>query len=128
MIRAGDPDNKKEILVVGKAWKPRALIRAQLIEEGYDLIGLESLDEAMTWLEKKLSRPFLLIFDSTESGLSNDTVASLKALAGTLRVLLCAGPYEITDVDLSGIDVMVRPFFIKDLVAKVHALAGAGAG
>lgn len=114
---------RRQIVVVGKAWKPRALVRAQLLEEGYDVVAIEEIDELLTYLNKRISKPSLIVVDTSEFNLHEDSVEKLRALSETSKILLCVGAYDKANVDLTGFKyLLVRPFFIGELIEKVKEI------
>ena len=61
-----------KVLLVGKDWQARALLRAQLIEEGVSVEAYETVDDALGQLEWSFPLPALLIADISTS--DNPTV------------------------------------------------------
>src|SRR5271157_1485571 len=62
-----------QVLLAGKDWQARALLRAQLIEEGVSVEAYETVDEALAQLEWCFPLPALLIADiSTSDGPTTD--------------------------------------------------------
>ncbi|HLI30360.1 MAG TPA: hypothetical protein VKV79_04575 [Terriglobia bacterium] len=55
------------VLLAGKDWKLRALLRAQLKEEGVEVIALENAREALNSLTGLANLPKLLVADLTDS-------------------------------------------------------------
>jgi CheY-like chemotaxis protein len=66
------------ILLVGRDWRARALLRAQLIEEGLDVEAHEYVHEALARLHSTPHLPALLLADLTAS---DDPAADLEQLA-----------------------------------------------
>ena len=56
-----------KVLLVGKDWQARALLRAQLIEEGVSVEAYETVEEALAQLEWSFPLPALLIADISTS-------------------------------------------------------------
>src|SRR6266852_5170698 len=84
-----------DIVLLGAEWQPRAMIRAQLIEAGFDVVATN------TWpmMRRQLrpgSKPRLAIVDL--KGLSNpqDVLNDLRVLMNPKRVL--SRPIAIKDV------------------------------
>jgi DNA-binding NtrC family response regulator len=65
-----------QLLLVGKEWTARALLRAQLLEEGVEVEAHESLEDAYKALAPPL--PALLVADLTAS---DDSEADIRNLA-----------------------------------------------
>ena len=56
-----------QVLLAGKDWQARALLRAQLIEEGFSVEAYETVDDALAQLEWSFPLPALLIADISTS-------------------------------------------------------------
>ena len=56
-----------QVLLAGKDWQARALLRAQLIEEGVSVEAYETIEEALAELQRRLVLPALLIADISAS-------------------------------------------------------------
>src|SRR5215831_15623950 len=65
-----------QLVLVGKDWKTRALLRAQLIEEGVDVEAYESIEDGLQTLVA--SSPALLLVDLASS---NDPNGDIDRLA-----------------------------------------------
>ncbi len=65
-----------DLVLVGKGWKARVLLRAQLSEQGVKVEAHESLKEAFQGLGR--SAPVLLVADLSES---DDPSADIRQLA-----------------------------------------------
>ncbi len=65
-----------DLVLVGKGWKARALLRAQLLEDGVKVEAYESLEDARGSLG--YSMPTLLVADLTAS---HYTAADIRQLA-----------------------------------------------
>lgn len=111
----------KTVLVVGRDWKFRALLRAQLREEGYDALGFETLEEAAAQLGQG-AEPAALIFDTT-GALPGSFPARLAELAERLPVLVLAAADE--SFPAGAAQVRRRPLRLEEIVAAVKSLAGA---
>jgi len=108
----------KTVFVVGRDWKFRALLRAELREEGYDARGFETLEEAATQLD---ARPAALVFDTAESAAAD--AKELAQLATRLRVLVIAAADE--PLPATEARVLRRPVPLAAIVAVVRELSGA---
>lgn len=111
----------KTIFVVGQEWRFRALLRAQLREEGYRALGLSTLEEAAEALISSPA-PALLVFD-TAGAAPEEVQQKLPQLAARLAVLVVAGAQEEVPAPVQGL--LRRPLPIGDIVLAVKALAGA---
>ncbi len=108
----------KTVLVVGRDWKFRALLRAQLLEEGYAPLGFETLEEAVAPLGLG-AEPAALVFDTTDA-LPGSFPAQLTALAERLPVVVVAAAGEAFDAGAAR--VLRRPLRIEDVMAELRAL------
>jgi DNA-binding response OmpR family regulator len=111
----------KTIFVVGQEWSFRALLRAQLREEGYRALGLATLGEAAEALVSSPA-PALLVFD-TAGAAPGEIQRQLPALAARLPVLVVAGAQEEVPVRVQRL--LRRPLQIAGIVQAVKELAGA---
>ena len=67
-----------QVLIAGKDWQARALLRAQLIEEGFEVEAHETIRDALPALESGTNPPDLLIADVSQS---DEPSADVEALA-----------------------------------------------
>jgi DNA-binding response OmpR family regulator len=117
-----------EIILVAKEWKTRALIMAQLSEEGYEVMALRTIEEAMMLLCQGVVRPCLIILDTMGQNLRESILADLRTLAGDTPILVCTGPFDLAQFDFveAGFtDLLIRPFAVKDVVDKVNKMLAA---
>lgn len=110
------------VLVVMPAQWPRALIRAELREAGYDAVGARDLLEALGTPDAP--GPFRLIL-LDQSALSDGDPAVLRELLDRLvsrhdgtRVLLLAGTTHEAP-EGPWLQVLRRPMSISDIVAAI---------
>jgi DNA-binding response OmpR family regulator len=108
----------KTILVVGREWKFRALLRAQLLEEGYAALGFETLEEAAAQVSQG-EPPAALVFDTTDA-LPGSFQPQLAALAGRLPVVVVAAADE--SLDTAGARILHRPLRLEDVMAELRAV------
>jgi CheY-like chemotaxis protein len=76
-VPCGNNLNMPRILIAGKDWRARALLRAQLIEEGFDVEAFEDVHAAVDHLLAIKDLPQLLIADLFESEKPREDVAAL---------------------------------------------------
>jgi DNA-binding response OmpR family regulator len=95
----------------------RALIVAQLSEEGFQAQGLESISDLFA--HNPVTLPAALILDMGDSGLDADKWGAIRSLAPSARTILLkrAGGTAFS-ADL----VLERPFSIGELVGKIGTL------
>jgi DNA-binding response OmpR family regulator len=118
----------REIVLVAKEWKTRALITAQLSEEGYQVLALRTIEEAVMLLGRGMVRPRLIILDTPGQNLKEAILADLRALADDVPILACTGPFDLAQFDFeeAGFIKLVRPFTVRDVVDKVGQVLGKG--
>jgi DNA-binding response OmpR family regulator len=118
-----------KIILIAKEWKVRAFITAQLSEEGYEVMALRTIEEAVMLLDRGMVRPHLIILDTIGQGLKEPLLADLQALAGDVPILVCTGPFDLArfDFDEAGfINLLVRPFAVRDVVDKANQILARG--
>jgi len=108
----------KTIFVVGREWRFRSLLRAQLREQGYDARGFETLAEVADALVNAPA-PALVVFDSTDSN-ATETAAHLHEWSGRLPVLVIAGAQE--EVPPGAARVLRRPVSIGQVATLLAEL------
>jgi hypothetical protein len=117
--RVAPPD----VALLAVDWQSRALIRAQLIEEGFVVVAMD------TWpvMRRQLgyaSKPRLAIVDLKELPNPETVLADLRVLMKPSRVLVLttSGTLSPETAERMGFRRLSRPFAIKDVV---DAAAGA---
>jgi DNA-binding NtrC family response regulator len=114
-----------EIFLIAKKWKPRAFIRAQLIEEGHSVTAFEKIEEAIALLCRGVIKPHLVIVDTIGQTLVERALVDLKKLVEDIPFLICTGPYDRARFDFKEMgfaDVLVRPFTIREVVEAVERI------
>ncbi len=113
------------ILLIVRDWKARAFIRAQLLEEGYEVSSTEDLGQAIARLCGAALRPSLIVLDTVGQDIDPSGWANLQALTDHAPLIICTGVYELNSLDLpeaSAVKVLVRPFTVGEVVEAVKAL------
>lgn len=109
-----------KVVLTGKEWQARALLRAQLIEEGVEVEAFRTASEALEGPGDLL--PSLLVVDLTES---DDPEAEIEALARWTRqipVWIVASRSLITGKSLRGRGfemILFRPIDLGELVDQI---------
>jgi CheY-like chemotaxis protein len=109
------------LVLVGKDWKTRALLRAQLLEEGVDVEAYESLQDALQALGSPL--PALLVADLTAS---DDPSADIHFLAHSLAhvptwILASRSPQMAAQLEGHKFErVFFRPLDLGELTSLVR--------
>jgi hypothetical protein len=107
-----------DIVLLAAEWQPRAMLRAQLIEEGFEVVATD------TWIEMRRllrppSRPLLAIVDLQGSPdpdrMLNDLATIMKP--GRVLVLTAIGTVLPDHIQARGFRVVRRPITIGAVVA-----------
>jgi len=109
------------VLIVSPDWRSRALLRAQLLEEGCVVGAYESLRDAATVLGSRSLEPGLLVADISEDG-HQDEIDRLADTAGRLPVWVIAGHSTVNEAELRrrGFErVFFRPVDVGKLVEAI---------
>lgn len=116
---------RAKILLAGGEWRPRALVLAQLVEEGYDVTAVETWDEAELLLRKGAVQPAVVVFDIEGEQHAQAALKTLGRLVapGRALILTSAGTLPVAAVRSLGFErVLARPYSVGDLVACVGRL------
>jgi CheY-like chemotaxis protein len=111
-----------QVLLVGKQWKARALIRAQLIEEGLDVEAYQTVRDALERLKTSTQRPPLLIADLSESDDPSADLDQLAKWAKRVPLWILASPSTIVSQGLQGRGfeaILFRPLDVGKLVDQI---------
>jgi DNA-binding response OmpR family regulator len=109
-----------QVVLIGKEWQARALVRAQLIEEGVDVEAYLTAHSAMEGQGELL--PALIVADLSEG---NDAAAEIDELTKWTRqvpVWIIAGRDLIAGKHLRGRGfemVLYRPIDVGELVEQI---------
>lgn len=108
----------KTVLVVGREWKFRALLRAQLREEGYEALAFETLQD----IEAEKVGAAALVFDTADFK-PEEWQPQLTQLAAALPVLIVAGADE--SLHLPRARVLRRPIRLAEVVSALREIISA---
>jgi hypothetical protein len=120
-IRPEPPD----IVLLVAEWQPRALIRAQLIEEGFEVVATNTWPMMRRHLRPGL-KPRLAIVDLKSLPNPKDVLGDLGVLLEPHQVLVltASGTVPVEAVESAGFRRLSRPFPIEDVVTRaVEAIA-----
>lgn len=88
-----NPEHAASVWIVDSQQWPRACLRAELIERGYDAIGYLQIDQALAAMSPGRPRPRVIVVELRDQVLTPSTLASLAesnvpaiALAGTVEL------------------------------------------
>jgi hypothetical protein len=112
-----------DIVLLAAEWQPRAMIRAQLIEEGFEVVATETWPMMRRHLRPGM-KPRLVLVDlkglSEPLGVLND----LRLLMNPDRVLVLTaiGTVPETDIQRLGFHILSRPIVIDQIVRAATGL------
>ncbi|HET9177734.1 MAG TPA: hypothetical protein VFQ24_05175 [Terriglobia bacterium] len=112
-----------KILISGSDWTSRALLRAQLIEEGFEVEACEAVQEVvrLPWASKTM--PALVVADLFESAHPAEDAVLLSRWAklAPIWVLAGHGSAEAESLDGRGFErVFYRPLDVGKLVQQIR--------
>jgi hypothetical protein len=114
----GSPD----VAILAAEWQPRALIRAQLIEQGFEVVSTDTWPMMQEHLAPGV-RPRLALVDL--KGLPDPTgiLRNIGVLMEPDRVLVLTAMGTVTAADVRrlGFRALARPIVIEDVVRTVAA-------
>ena len=111
-----------QILIAGKDWQARALLRAQLLEEGFEVEACESIPDALATLGPGSNLPGLLIADISASDEPSADVQALAAWSRKIPIWIIASRTYIVEKGLRGHGfevVLLRPVDLGELVDQI---------
>ena len=119
MIEPLPPD----IILLGGVWPERALLRAQLIEEGYDVVAIDAWPMPDLYQRPGMG-PRLLIVDLQRLDDPRDALDGIRLVMPPARVLVIAAlaTVPIEDITRLGYQVVSRPASIRGIVDTATAL------
>ena len=119
------PEDRADIVLLAAEWQPRALIRAQLIEEGFEVVATDTWP-AMRRHLRPGSKPRLAIVDLKGLPDPQQVLSDIRILMKPNRVLVLGAVGTITPDEIRGLGfrVLIRPFVISDVVATSSQIIG----
>src|SRR5919198_4948518 len=113
---------RPDIVLLASEWQPRALLRAQLIEEGFEVVATNSW-AAMRRHLRPGSKPQLAIIDLKGLPHADDVLRDVRVLMKPDRVLVLTamGTIAAEEVAALGFRSVSRPIALGDVVR--HAAA-----
>ncbi len=113
-----------QILLVGKDWQARTLLRAQLLEEGLDVEAHETVRGALAGLEGSTVLPGLLVADLSSSDDPATDAETLATWSREIPTWIIASHSLITEKSLKGRGfemVFFKPVDVGELVEQIKA-------
>lgn len=117
----------RHILIAGKDWQARALLRAQLLEEGFEVEAYETVPDALVALGPGTNLPDLFIADVSASDDPSADVEALSALSRKLPIWIIATRTYIIEKGLRGHGfemILLRPVDVGELVEQIKQRLG----
>ena len=115
---SGKREPAPDIVLLASEWQPRAMLRAQLIEEGFDVVATDRWFELRRLL-RPASRPRLVIVDllglPDPDRVLNDLAIIMKPRC--VLVVTAAGTVLPDQIETRGFLVVSRPVPIGGIVA-----------
>jgi DNA-binding NtrC family response regulator len=111
-----------QVLLAGQDWKARALLRAQLLEEGVDVEAHETVTDAIASLEASEFMPGLFIADLAESDDPSADIDDLAKWTREVPVWIIASHSMIVESTLRGRGfelILFRPVDVGELVGQI---------
>ncbi|MGH7971527.1 MAG: hypothetical protein ACREIC_22645 [Limisphaerales bacterium] len=111
-----------QILIAGKDWTARALLRAQLMEEGFDVEAYEDVPEVVDRLWGSAEMPSLLIVDLFGNTNSAGDIATVTHWTKLLPIWMLVGKGTAGAGELEGQGferVLFRPIDVGTLVQEI---------
>jgi len=116
-------DRPPDIVLLGTEWQPRALIRAQLIEEGFEVVATDTWPMMRRQLRSG-SKPLLAIVDLKSLPDPENVLSALRAVMQPARVLVLAalGTLPVSDIEAFGFRTLSRPIAVQEIVEAAGQL------
>ena len=111
-----------QVFLASKDWQARALLRAQLIEEGVSVEAYETVEEALAQLELDSVLPALLIADLSASDHPSADVERLTTWAKRLPIWIIASHTSSVSGGLGGRGfetLLFRPVDMGELLQQI---------
>jgi hypothetical protein len=106
-----------DVVLLGVEWQPRALIRAQLIEEGFEVVATDTWPMMRRHLRPGF-KPRLALVDLKGLSDPGGVLTDLRVLLKPERVLVLTAMSTVSpsDIERLGYRVLRRPVVIDDVV------------
>lgn len=106
------------VLVIGKDWTLRSLVRAELREHGVEALGMETLDEAARAFAAG-TMPSVVVLDASST---DAEVSALGMLAKRAPLVVVASRVEPAGELGFAAAVLYKPVSVGEVVARVEDL------
>lgn len=120
------------VLLIIPDWQTRALIHAQLVEDGYEVGTAPSLDRALKWLLRGLWPDVaVVLLDLRDETPDEQLARKLGALRSLAPVMALTGPFGPNRDALTRMGVQAilsRPVTVGQVTAALRQLVAPGVG
>lgn len=115
--------NRPDVIVLGAGWPERALLRAQLIEEGHEVVAIDTWPIPGSFLQPGM-KPRVLLIDLHGLPKPRQTLDEARVVLPPDRVLVVTalGSLAAEEVRGLGFNVVERPASIGGIVAAIGEL------
>lgn len=115
-----------DVVLLGPEWPERALLRAQLIEEGCDVVAIDSWPMPRLYRQPE-TKPRLLVLDLHGLPDPRETLDEVRFVMPRDRVLVLSalGTIPADDIRGLGFQVIERPATVGQIAARAAALVAA---
>jgi DNA-binding response OmpR family regulator len=112
-----------DVLLVGPKWPERALLRAELIEAGYDVVAIDAWPIPRIYRRPGMT-PRVVIVDLQGLPDPRTVLDELRFVMPSDRVLVITalGTVTVDEIRRIGYQVVTRPTSIRDVVAATTKL------
>ncbi len=113
-----------KILLAGNAWKFRALLRAQLLEEGVEVEAFESVKDALESFRGPTQLPRLFLLDVTTSAAPAQEAAQLAPWASKFPIWILVRQGELSEKVLKsgGFErILHLPVDLRALIREIES-------
>jgi DNA-binding NtrC family response regulator len=118
--------NNHLIWIIDRQHWPRALLRAELIERGFDAEGFEEITDAFNALRKRGAvTPHVIVLELLEQDIKQDDLNNLTQTC--IPLIILGGETELNEQILKTHDriaVMKRPLTIGEVADRVGEITG----
>ena len=120
---ATDRDPPPDVVLLGAEWKERALIRAQLIEEGFEVVATNTWSMMRRHLRPG-RKPRVVIVDLKGLDEPEQVLRDLSVLMKPARVLVLAATATVplSQISSLGFHGIRRPFTVAEVVSAVRSV------
>jgi DNA-binding response OmpR family regulator len=119
------------LLLIAREWRPRTLLRAQLIDQGFDVLAVGGWDEGELLLQARAVRDAAVVFDLDGEPSPAASLRTLVRLVPPARVLVLTSLAALPPDEVRGMGiahVLPRPFSVRDVIERTARMMGPGSG